>query len=68
MMTKTQPSNSGHRLRLKLLIVCCARWMKMAPSTGPSSVPRPPTATQTMTSVDRSSPDKSGATNPAMQT
>ena len=62
--TKPTPTMSGHKAALTDEISCWKRITRKVPTTGPTSVPRPPTTTHMITSVDSSRPTRSGTTMP----
>ena len=61
---KVTPSTSWYRNGMLPLRYEPATLISTAPSTGPQTVPRPPSATQMISSVPNTKPASSGATTP----
>ena len=61
---KNAPTIRSHSTSRKSLMIALSRLTSTAPTNAPTSVPRPPTATQTMTSVEKFRPKSGGETKP----
>jgi len=62
--TKATPTISCHANGMLPLRYAVATLISTAPISGPQSVPRPPSATQMISSVPNAKPVSSGATTP----